>query len=1165
MKMIHFSPHNNTPTALLYYSKKYILLLLMFASVVNLPAQDTYALSTSYAPGMQMKQEKKQQKVNLKVKNERLSSVLEKIEKQIEYVFVYSDEVNASQRLSLDVRNADVAEVMQLISKQIAVEYEILNNKIILKPSKVQTPLAESGTTKDETVTDTKEMVTAIKKDIGLSGRVVTEGGNGLDAVSVTLKGTSIGTTTNAEGYFLLNIPDGQANGILVFSSVGFEPQEVNLSGRKNITVTLVAADKKLGEIVVIGYGTQRRGSVAGSVDVVGKKQLEGRPLTNMATALQGTAPNLIIQQRNFEPGQPVNINIRGISTLGNNTPLLVIDGIVIDDINAINLLNPSDVESVSVLKDAGTSAIFGSRAGNGVLIVTTKRGRKNEKTSVSYSGIYGTQQPRITYKPVDAWENAYYKNLSLANSGLSPAFTPQEIRDFQQRGNGDWRAENIVQNAPQQSHTITMSGGGVNNTYLLSLGFLDQKNNFIGPNYGYKRYNLRLNQSTEFGKFKVSTILSYVKVNNKDHAYNAATLMVDATRVPLYYSFTDTAGKYLTNPVSAQFNPKAILENGGYRTFNDDEIFGNLNVEYNIIKDLKIRGVFGGAVRSNTSYEQVIPLVFTPGGSWGDTRDVTDNNAKSLFTNSQLLLEYGKAIRDHDIKVLVAGSNESSIFEQSRVSRTRSNILGISTNDTLNFGNTFNTPASTVETSLNSVFGRAAYSYQSGKYYAEFSFRYDGSSKFAKGNRWSFFPSIAAHWKLTDEKFMKSYNDKIGDIKVRASYGLLGNQNVGAYQYQTRYQLTTGGASYAFGNTQIAGANYFLGNPPLTWEEVANLNLGFDANFLKRRLEVRFDYFNKVTSNILVRRGDVPQIFGVQFPPDANVAKVRNRGWDLNVSYTIPGKTFRHTFLVNLADNLNELLELTGGAKEIVEGREEFEFLRRIGQPITVYQGYKRNGYYQNLDDVKNSPRFANSTVGPGDVKYVDRNGDGVIDDQDKFILGNPFPRYTFGFTYTLAVKGFDVLVFLQGVGKRDQMIRGEQVEPFHFGYGGTMYAHQTDFWTPTNPNARWPRLAEAGSTANTNNYRKGSDIYLFDAAYARLKNIQVGYTLPYRITSKAGLNKARIYFTGQNLLTLTKLDFLDPEITEFDNGTSFNTGANSARAYFMPVFYGFGIDINF
>jgi TonB-dependent starch-binding outer membrane protein SusC len=328
--------------------------------------------------------------------------------------------------------------------------------------------------------------------------------------------------------------------------------------------------------------------------------------------------------------------------------------------------------------------------------------------------------------------------------------------------------------------------------------------------------------------------------------------------------------------------------------------------------------------------------------------------------------------------------------------------------------------------------------------------------------------------------------------------------------------------------------------------------------------LEFSFDYFDKTTKDILYTRRDVPQLFGAAFP-DYNVAKVKNRGWEVKATYNMRGNLFTHSVSINVADNLNELLALTSGATEQVERKEEFEIVRRVGQPITVYQGYKRNGYFQSLDDLSKEPKFAGSTVGPGDIKFVDKNGDGVIDDQDKFILGNPFPRYTFGFTYTMAVKGFDLMLFVQGVGKRDAMIRGEQVEPFHVGYGGTMYTHQTDYWTPTNPDAKYPRLAEVGSAANTNNYRTGSDLYLFDAAYARLKNVQIGYSLPQKIIAKAHIQRARIYLTGQNLFTLTKLSFLDPEITEFDNNTGLGAGANSARAYFLPVFYGFGIDLTF
>ena len=1110
-------------------------------------------------------QQLKVERITLNVKNEKLALVFDKIEKQTGLVFVYAnDEVDISQRVSISVMDKTPAEVFKQLLVPLGVNFSIVKDKIILQSARQKSPLKE-GSNSNNNLPD-KSVAANNGITVSLSGRVTDENGQPLDLVNVLLKGSGAGTSTNAQGDFTLNIPDDKTRGILVFSLVGFVAQEVSIEGKTNFSVILISDTRQLEDVVVIGYGTQKKVSVTGAVDGISKKAIDGRPVTNLSTALQGISPNLIIQQRNFEPGQGVNINIRGLGTLGDNTPLVVIDGIVGGD---INLINPSDIETVSILKDAGSAAIYGSRSANGVVLITTKKGRKNSPPKITYSGIYGTQSPRITYKPVHAWENAYYKNESLANSGLSPAFTPAQIKQFSNQGDGDWRVDNIMQNAAQQSHNLSVSGGGANNIYMVSLGYFDQKNNFIGPDYGYKRYNIRFNQTTDIGRLKINTILSYAKVQGKDHSSDAGTLVVDATRVPLYYSYKDTAGNYLTNPVSAQFNPKAILENGGYRKSNDDEIFGNLNAEYAITKDLKVRGVFGGTVRSNSSFGRRLQLQFTPGGSYGNDREVYDASSKSLFTNLQLLAEYNKKIKAHDIKVLIGGANESLNDASSALYKTLTDpALGIPSALTVIDPRSFNTngtntngnPA-TIETSINSVFGRLGYA-NSERYFVEFNFRYDGSSKFAKANRWGFFPSVAAAWRLTEEGILNNFKDKIGDVKLRASYGILGNQNVNAYQYQTTFSNYTN--AYAFNNSVLPGSGFNLGNPDLTWEKAATFNIGFDATLLKKRLEFSFDYFNKTTSDILYARKDVPQLFGAGFP-DYNVAKVKNRGWEMRATYNATGRLFRHSFSVNLADNLNELVELTSGAAEVSERKEEFELLRRVGQPITVYYGYKTNGFYQTLDDINKAPKFAGSNVTAGDLKFVDKNGDGLIDDKDKFILGNPFPRYTFGFTYRVNFKGFDAGFLIQGVGKRDAMIRGEQVEPFHFGYGGTMYKHQTDYWTPTNPNAKYPRLAEAGSPSNTNNYRTGSDIYLFDAAYIRMKNVQLGYTLPLAITKRAKIQSLRLYFTAQNIFTISKLGFIDPEVTEFDNSTRFNAGANSARAYFLPVFYGGGIDITF
>lgn len=989
-----------------------------------------------------------------------------------------------------------------------------------------------------------------------VQGKVVNENNNPISGATVQYKNSGTATTTDAAGDFSLTVPSN--NGVLVFSYVGYTPKELPVSNR-NMNVQLLSLDNSLGEVVVVGYGTQRRISVTGAVDKVTAEAIEGKPVVNVSQALQGVSPNLIIQQRSFEPGQGLNINIRGLGTLGNNEPLVVIDGIVGGD---INLLNPADIENLSVLKDAGTAAIYGSRAANGVLLITTKKGSKNQKPSLKYDGMYGITTPKIMVQPVHGWENAYYKNESLVNSGRQPVYSPSDIQRFAEQGDGDWRLENVLKDAGQQTHNISIQGGGESNTYNLSFGYMNQENNFIGAGYGLKRYNIRFNQSTDIGKFKLSTILGYAKSDGKDHSSNAATLIVDASRVPLLYNFQDTLGRFLTNAVSAEFNPKAVLENGGYRRYNNDEIFGSFTGELAVTPDLKVRGVFGGTVRANHAFGRRMELSFFPGGKYGQDREVFDNNYKSLLTNTQLIAEYKKTFNAHDVGLLVGGSNESFKSESNGVRKTLTDpIFGIPTTGTVVDPNSGNTNQGTSESSLNSVFGRASYSYND-KYFGEFSFRYDGSSNFPAAGRWGFFPSVSAAWRMTEEDFFGNFKANVGELKLRASYGVLGNQNVSPYQYQTTYFNYAN--AYGFNNVIVGGSGFTLGNPQITWEKATTLNLGIDGNFLNRRLAISFDVFDKTTSDILVARDDVPELFGAGFP-NYNAAEVRNRGWETNVSYRLPGNLFTHTFNFNIADNKNELLNYTFGAKEQVLRKEEFEFVRRVGLPITVYQGYRRDGYFQTLDDVNKLAKPANVTVVPGDIRFKDKNGDGVIDDQDKYILGNPFPRYTFGFTYSVTFKAFDAQIFVQGVGRRELMIRGELVEPFHVGYSGTLYQHQTDYWTPTNPNATWPRLAEAGSPSIQNNYRIGSDIYLFDAAYARLKNVQIGYNLPLAIAQKAHLKNARIYLTGQNLATLTKLSFIDPENTEFGNNTGMGSSANSGRAYPLPVFYGAGLNVTF
>ena len=995
-----------------------------------------------------------------------------------------------------------------------------------------------------------------------VTGTVTDETGAPLTGVSILVKGTSRGTTSDAEGNFTIEVDD--SNAILVFSFIGYVIEEVSVGNKSKLAVSLIQDIQSLQEVVVVGYGTQKRASVTGAVDQVSSEVIEGKPVANMTQALQGVSPNLIIQQRSFQPvGGATNINIRGVGTTNNNDPLIVIDGIIGGDMNT---LNPNDIESVSVLKDAGAAAIYGSRSANGVLLITTKRGKKRTTPTISYSGMYGMQAPRITFDKLPAWEDATNRNISRANSSQSPLYTQEQIDQFRAQGDSDWNLESVIENAPQQTHNLSVSGGGENNTYLMSVGYFDQDNIYVGPDYGSKRYNARLNQSTTIKKLTLTTILSYAKTINLEPTRGNEDLVVDITRAPSFVNLQDEQGNYLKNN-NVNINTLGVLRNGGYRKHNNDEITGNFSGEYAISPSFKVRGVFGGTMRQNAQLLKQVPLYFLPVGANPDVngnRTTQDINNKRLVLNTQLVAEYNKTFGKHDLGVLLGVTSESNKYEQSSIQKDQTDpILGVPTTGTvLNpGGGSQNTLQTLTENNLNSVLGRVSYAYAN-KYFVDGVFRYDGSSNFPSDQRWGFFPSIGAKWSASEESFLSGYKDNIGNLMIRASYGLVGAQNVDPYQYFSSY--STNNNVYGFNNVAVSGATRNLANPELTWEKSKKFNIGLDASFLNNALNFTFEYFRGVTSDILQNREDVPAFYGTGLPT-YNTSEVENRGFDLRVSYDLKGKLFTHNFSLNLGDSKNKLLNLTYNTNEYIFKREEFWFVRRVGLPTTTYMGYKTDGLYQNAEELTSHPKFAGTTPGLGDLKYVDQDGNGVLDLNDRVILGNPFPRFTFGFTYNVTFKGFDAQLFIQGVGKRDQLVRGELVEPYHYGFSATMYEHQSDFWTPENTDAKWPRLAEAGSPSNNVNYRVGSDIFLFNSAYARLKNLQIGYSFPETIISKLGMQKLRIYVSGQNLVTLSKMKFVDPEQSEFDNRLNIQAGANSARAYPTPVFYGGGLNVTF
>ncbi len=1006
--------------------------------------------------------------------------------------------------------------------------------------------------------------------DKTVTGRVTDENNQPLPGVNVSIEGTTVGTTTDANGQYRLNVPDAYAGRSLTYSFIGYTTQTSTIGARQEINITLKPNNTSLNEVVVVGYGTQKRINVTGAVGTISSKNIENKPVLNTFQALQGESPNLIIQQTNLNPGSDVTVNIRGVGTLGDNTPLVVIDGVVGGNLNT---LNPNDIASVSVLKDAGSAAIYGSRAANGVLLVTTKAGSINSKPTINYNGSFGYQDARVLVHKVDAWDNAYYKNQSLVNSGLPPAYTPEQIQALKEEGNGTWDIEHLLKKAPLQSHNVSFSGGGQNNSYYVSAGYQNQGSNLIGnggtgADFGYQKYNLRLNQTSIVGKFRSNIILNYTKTRNKTNSVGDNNIFADANRVPYNYNWKDENGNYLTNPVASQYNEYGVLEKGGYNQADNDEIFGAFNGQLSITNDLKLIGEFGGTIQNNGTFFRRTQVDYLPAGVYGNDLTVLDGNSKSLLTNTKLSTEYTKRIYDHNFKVQLGVSSETYSQRGFQLQKTLTDpLLGTPTTGTIVDTQNSTNSIAVNSYSLLSVFGRLNYSYKE-KYLFEALFREDASSKFASGNRASFFPSVSAGWIITQESFMEPIKNTLSTLKLRASYGTVGNQNVNNYQYQTTYFNYPN--AYGYGNNIVGGAGTIIANRDITWEKAAKLNIGLDAGLFNDKITATFDYFREIRSDILAPRADVPFIFGAG-SPDYNVAKVRNTGWEAAITYNLRGKEVSQSFSLNIADNKNTLLKLTGSANETIYNQDVFQLIRRVGQPVTQYYGYETNGFFQNQQDIDNSPKIAGNSVQPGDLKFKDRNSDGIIDEKDKTILGNPFPRYTFGFTYRINYKGFDLSLFIQGVGKRDAFLRGELVEPFHYGYGATVYEHQTDIWSPSNPDARYPILANIGSSSNTNNWRTGSDLYKYDAAYVRLKNVNIGYSFSPAITKRLGIQRLRLSLIGQNLATLSKLKFIDPETSEFNNSLSpvqsngATTPSNSARQYPLPVFYGAGLDITF
>lgn len=977
-------------------------------------------------------------------------------------------------------------------------------------------------------------LTASIYADHKVTGTVIDGTGMAVPGATVTIlkNGFKRATSTDANGRFILQ-EIAAGNYELEVQMLGYTKyqQAVTVNADQNLNITLSSSATNLSDVIVVGYGTQKKASVTSSVETVSAKQIENRAVPNVINILQGEAAGLNIQQTNANPGySSTSIDIRGTSSLSNNPVLYIVDGMAVAK---LDYLNPSDIASVSILKDASATAIYGARASGGVVLVTTKTGKPNAAPQLQYSAMVGSQRPARLPKFVEAPEfvDLYNQAQLNDNPGGTVKYSPELVQKYKsgELPSTNWLPYILNNSAFQQQHNLSVSGGGKSVDYYVSGGFLDQGG--LIKNVGYKRYSTRAAvnvQVTDRLKLGVNTVL--VKEDKlQPSSYGVGSALQWSYIVPVT-EFPYTAGGN-DRSYRGGAQPNDILTKGGVKNEAVNTINTNFLAEYKIMDGLVLNGTYGynytnGFVSAfynryplYNDNEQIVVYVNNP-------NSVLKQNYATTHPTSLLTLNYAKTINKHEFKALLGYSQESDRYDFNQIRRysfLTNNIdqVDAGSNDpTLS-----NVSGNATAYSVQSVFGRVNYAF-AGKYLLEGNVRYDGTSVF-KNKRFGFFPSVSGGWLASEENFLRDV-EAISFLKLRASWGKVGNQNAsGLYPWANTIAQST----YIFNNTSNPTTYYNnAANPDLTWEVKTSANIGFDVTLL-RNLTVSADIFRDITTGI-IRSPSVPTTYGIG-APQQNVGKMRNQGFEVTLGYKnkIGDLSYRASF--NISDSKNKILDLGGtaptyGENPIVEGHSRWE-----------WYGLKAEGLFQNQAQIDNHAT-QNPRTKPGDIAFQDVNNDGKINSDDRVFLGQAVPHYRYGFSLNLEYKNFDFSMLLQGVMSNLARVTGGAQVPFFYNGDGNILTSQLDYWTPDNPGARYPLLRTDQSVNNS----QLSSWWLFKASYLRFKNVQVGYTIPSKIAKKAGLSTARIFVAGDNLFVLTSKNFpkvLDPEIANFSDGSSY------------------------
>jgi TonB-linked SusC/RagA family outer membrane protein len=991
-----------------------------------------------------------------------------------------------------------------------------------------------------------------------INGAVTDVHGNPLVGVTVVVKGSQRASVSDAQGAFSLKAADGEE---LSATYLGYADASKRIvAGSAYYNIVMEEQTYAIDDVVVVAYGTQKRVNLTGAVGTIDSKQIEKRLVNSSSALLQGLVPGVTVTTQSGAPGgDGGQISIRGISSFGasSNDPLVIIDGIE----GSLDYIDPGLIEHVSILKDAASAAIYGLRAANGVILVTTKRGTSGEKFSVTYKGYAGFQSPTDMPKLVNSMDYMRLYNVAYANDGNLSSMYSEALIDEWERNyatdpdhypNVDWQKAILDGSGLVHNHFLTLSASSANINMLTSLGYMDQEG-IIGSS-NVKRYTFKNNMDVKFtDRFSMKFDLQFINRDRLQTPYESTVFnYINRTPPTMQYRY----GNGLYGEGWNGNNPVALINEGGNKQVNHITFAGAITLAYKLLPWLSVEGMAAPkyTTEHTHNYKKVVNVYDANGNLSSyhniDENELTEEEDRSVYGNWQLLLKTDNTFGGHHhLKATLGTSRES--YDNKKFSGFRKgwNFPEYEVLDAGSADERQQAGGSRRQWLLLSAFGRVNYDYRS-RYLLEANLRYDGTSRFASDRRFQAFPSVSAGWRLSEEAFMQPLTPVLSHLKFRASWGQLGNQNIGKEMNPYTQSLAMGAISMDDKIYDLVTLNK-MGNPAITWEVSTMTDVGIDVTLFKR-LSVTADFYRKITDGIILTP-NIPFITGYANAnaPTQNGGTVRNAGWELGAGYQDKWGDWEFGINANLSDVSNKILSYQATqTTDVLQSRE--------GYPINSVYGYVADGYFQNQQEIDaHIPQFG-AVLHPGDIRYVDQTGDGQITTEDMTIIGSTIPRYTYGLNMDLGWKGIRLNLFLQGVGKVDGLLNSHYIVPCQM--SGTFKEQHKDYWTPENPDAAFPRFSIID-----NNNAMNSTHWMKSAAYMRLKNIQIGYQLPGQWTKRLGIRSVFVYVNAQNLFTLKKFwEGYDVEVA-YDPAATDGVTLGDANVYPQVKTFTGGIEIKF